>query len=425
MKYLLKGGKVYKDNTFQDLDILVEDDRIVSISREIIPDGDSYLIDCKDKIVIPGLIDVHVHLREPGFLYKETIRTGSMAGAHGGYTTICPMPNLNPTPDSIPNLQVELDAIEKDAVIHVLPFGTITVGEKGEQLSDIRGMADMVVGYSDDGHGVQSDDLMRQAMKEIAGLGKILSAHCEVNSLSGDGYIHDGEYARLHGHKGISSESEWAEIARDVQLSKETGCRFHVCHVSTKESVDIIRKAKAQGIDVTAETGPHYLVLSEKDLIDDGRFKMNPPLRGEDDKAALIEAVLDGTIDMIATDHAPHSKEEKSKGLRGSAMGITGLETSFPVLYTELVRTGVMSLEHLIKIMHDNPAERFGIGTCLREGDRADIAVFDLTTPFIIDPQTFHSKGKATPFEGKKVYGKCKLTMADGRIVWQDNTTEK
>ncbi len=425
MKYLLKSGKVYKDNTFQELDILVEDNRIVSISRDIIPDQDAYLIDCKDCIVIPGLIDVHVHLREPGFSYKETIRTGSMAGAHGGYTTICPMPNLDPTPDSIEHLEEELSIIRRDAVINVLPYGTISVGEKGEIMADLEGMCKNVVGYSDDGHGVQSDALMKEAMKRIAGLGKILSAHCEVNSLSKDGYIHDGEYARLHGHKGISSESEWAEIARDVELAGETGCRFHVCHVSTKESVEIIRKAKAAGIDVTAETGPHYLVLSEKDLIEDGRFKMNPPLRGEDDRQGLLEAICDGTLDMIATDHAPHSKEEKSKGLKDSAMGITGLETSFPVLYTDLVRAGVFSLEHLMKIMHDNPKKRFGIGTDINEGETADIAVFDIDEPYTIDPDTFLSKGKATPFEGRTVYGKCKLTMVNGRIVWEDNMIER
>ncbi len=366
-------------------------------------------------IIIPGLCDVHVHFREPGFSYKETIKTGALAAAAGGYTAVCTMPNLNPVPDSVDNLKKQTDIIKRDAQIKVLPYGSITVGELGEQLSDMSGLAESVCAFSDDGRGVQSEAMMRAAMLKAKSLGKIIAAHCEDNSLLFGGYIHDGRYAKAHGHKGISSESEYKQIERDLALAKETGCAYHVCHISTKESVDLIRKAKAEGVDVTCETGPHYLVLCEDDLIEDGRFKMNPPLRSREDKAALIEGILDGTIDMIATDHAPHSDEEKGRGLSKSAMGIVGLETAFPVLYTELVRKGVITLEKLCELMSKNPAQRFNIDIS------GDYTVFDISEEYEINPAEFKTAGRATPFAGKRVYGKCILTVAGGRIVYNSN----
>lgn len=360
-------------------------------------------------IIVPGLCDVHVHFREPGFSYKETIRSGSLAAKAGGYTTVCTMPNLNPVPDSLENLKIQLDIIEKDAAVRVLPYGAITKGELGKELSDMEAMAPYVCAFSDDGHGVQNDEMMRAAMLKAKSLGKIIAAHCEDNSLLNGGYIHDGEYCRAHGHKGISSESEYRQIERDLRLAEEAGASYHVCHISTKESVQLIRDAKKRGVDVTCETGPHYLVLCDEDLQEDGRFKMNPPLRSRADKEALIEGILDGTIDMIATDHAPHSKEEKSRGLQGSAMGIVGLETAFPVLYTELVRKGVIALEKLIELMSINPRKRFGIT------EDPGFAVFEIATPYTIDPDGFKTMGRATPFAGWEVYGKCEFVGYDER----------
>ena len=368
--------------------------------------------DSSEYVIFPGFCDVHVHFREPGFSYKETIATGSRAAARGGYTAVCTMPNLNPVPDSVENLGVQRCLIEETACIHVYPYGAITVGEQGEALSDLEGMAPDVVGFSDDGRGVQSDDLMRQAMLRAKALGKPIVAHCEVNSLLRGGYIHDGDYAKAHGHRGICSESEWGQIARDLQLVKETGCAYHVCHVSAKESVALIRKAKAEGLDVTCETGPHYLVMDDSDLQEDGRFKMNPPLRGEDDREALIQGILDGTIDMIATDHAPHSAEEKSRGLEKSAFGIVGIETAFPILYTCLVKPGILSLNKLLELLCVNPRRRFGLplGT--------DYSIWDLNAAYPIDPKDFLSKGRATPFAGWQVNGKCIATICDGKLVY-------
>lgn len=360
-------------------------------------------------IIVPGLCDVHVHFREPGFSYKETIRSGSLAAKAGGYTTVCTMPNLNPVPDSLENLKIQLDIIEKDAAVRVLPYGAITKGELGKELSDMEAMAPYVCAFSDDGHGVQNDEMMRAAMLKAKSLGKIIAAHCEDNSLLNGGYIHDGEYCRAHGHKGISSESEYRQIERDLRLAEEAGASYHVCHISTKESAQLIRDAKKRGVDVTCETGPHYLVLCDEDLQEDGRFKMNPPLRSRADKEALIEGILDGTIDMIATDHAPHSKEEKSRGPQGSAMGIVGLETAFPVLYTELVRKGVITLEKLIELMSINPRKRFGIT------EDPGFAVFEIATPYTIDPDGFKTMGRATPFAGWEVYGKCEFVGYDER----------
>ena len=368
--------------------------------------------DSSEYVIFPGFCDVHVHFREPGFSYKETIATGSRAAARGGYTAVCTMPNLNPVPDSVENLRVQRRLIEETACIHVYPYGAITIGEQGEALSDLEGMAPDVVGFSDDGRGVQSDDLMRQAMLRAKALGKPIVAHCEVNSLLRGGYIHDGDYAKAHGHRGICSESEWGQIARDLQLVKETGCAYHVCHVSAKESVALIRKAKAEGLDVTCETGPHYLVMDDSDLQEDGRFKMNPPLRGEDDREALIYGILDGTIDMIATDHAPHSAEEKSRGLEKSAFGIVGIETAFPILYTCLVKPGILSLNKLLELLCVNPRRRFGLplGT--------DYSIWDLNAAYPIDPKDFLSKGRATPFAGWQVNGKCIATICDGKLVY-------
>ena len=368
--------------------------------------------DSSEYVIFPGFCDVHVHFREPGFSYKETIATGSRAAARGGYTAVCTMPNLNPVPDSVENLGVQRRLIEETACIHVYPYGAITIGEQGEALSDLEGMAPDVVGFSDDGRGVQSDDLMRQAMLRAKALGKPIVAHCEVNSLLRGGYIHDGDYAKAHGHRGICSESEWGQIARDLQLVKETGCAYHVCHVSAKESVALIRKAKAEGLDVTCETGPHYLVMDDSDLQEDGRFKMNPPLRGKEDREALIHGILDGTIDMIATDHAPHSAEEKSRGLEKSAFGIVGIETAFPILYTCLVKPGILSLNKLLELLCVNPRRRFGLplGT--------DYSIWDLNAAYAIDQKDFLSKGRATPFAGWQVNGKCIATICDGKLVY-------
>ena len=368
--------------------------------------------DSSEYVIFPGFCDVHVHFREPGFSYKETIATGSRAAARGGYTAVCTMPNLNPVPDSVGNLEVQRRLIRETDCIHVYPYGAITVGEQGGVLSDLEGMAPHVVGFSDDGRGVQSDDLMRQAMLRAKALGKPIVAHCEVNSLLRGGYIHDGDYAKRNGHRGICSESEWGQIARDLELVKETGCAYHVCHVSAKESVALIRKAKAEGLDVTCETAPHYLVMDDSDLQEDGRFKMNPPLRGKEDREALLQGILDGTIDMIATDHAPHSAEEKSRGLEKSAFGIVGIETAFPILYTYLVKPGILSLDKLLALLCVNPRRRFGLplGT--------DYSVWDLNAAYPIDPEDFLSKGRATPFAGWQVNGKCIATVCDGKLAY-------
>ena len=364
--------------------------------------------------ISPSFVDVHVHFREPGFAYKETIKTGSAAAAAGGYTCVGAMPNLNPVPDSPEHLQEELDIISRDAIIDVKPYASITVGRKGLEVVDIAALKDKVIGFSDDGSGVQDDRVMRKAMEAIAAEGAVLAAHCEDNTLLRGGYIHDGRYAAAHSHRGICSESEWRQIARDLELAGETGCKYHVCHISTKESVDIIRRAKDRGVDVSCETGPHYLLLCEDDLQEDGRFKMNPPLRSSEDRAALIEGIKDGTIDMIATDHAPHSALEKSKGLEGSAMGIVGLETAFPVLYTGLVRRGIITLDRLIELMALNPRYRFGIP--MDEGDKV---ILDLETPFTIDSSEFKSMGRSTPFEGMQVWGRCEETIYKGKTVYK------
>ena len=364
-------------------------------------------------VVLPGFCDVHVHFREPGFSYKETIASGSRAAAHGGYTTVATMPNLNPVPDSREHLRAQLDRIRSDAVIHVVPYGALTVGEKGEEMADLAGMAPDVVAFSDDGRGVQGEKMMLSLMERAKSLGKIIAAHCEDNALLRGGYIHDGEYAAAHGHKGICSESEWGQLQRDLRLAEKTGCAYHVCHISTKESVDLIRKAKARGVNVTCETGPHYLIFSDRDLQESGWWKMNPPLRSEDDRQALIEGLLDGTIDMIATDHAPHSPEEKSRGLQDSAFGIVGLETAFPAMYTCLVKKGILSMEKLMELMAVNPRKRFG----LPFGD--GFSVWNLEEARRVDPDRFLSMGRATPFAGMELFGVNYLTFCNGKIAYK------
>lgn len=388
-------------------------EKIRAFAEKFVADGGLSPVISKKYIIVPGLCDVHVHFREPGFSYKETIASGSAAAAHGGYTAVCTMPNLDPVPDSAEHLQVQLDAIKRGAAIKVLPYGAITVGEKGEKLADMKAISDKVCAFSDDGKGVQNDEMMREAMTAAKRLGKIIAAHCEDNFLLLGGYIHDGEYARMHGHRGISSASEYKQIERDLRLAEETGCAYHVCHISTKESVELIRQAKARGVDVTSETAPHYLVLCDEDMQEDGRFKMNPPLRSREDKQALIEGIKDGTIDMIATDHAPHSAEEKGRGLEKSLMGIVGLETAFPVLYTELVTKNIITFDRLVELMSFKPKERFGIDT------NNDFAVFDISEAYKIDPKDFLSMGRATPFAGREVFGRCLLTVHNEKVVYK------
>lgn len=419
-RFVIKGCEVFTDGRFVPSDVEVDGGIVSRVEPGIVPAQGIPVFNFDNCRIVPGLVDVHVHLREPGFSYKETMATGTAAAARGGYTAVCAMPNLNPVPDCAEHLAAELEAIRRGASVAVYPYGALTVGERGEEMADIAVLAGSVAAFSDDGRGVQSADMMRECMRAVAGTGKILAAHCEVNALLNGGYIHDGEYARAHGHRGICSESEWREVERDLSLAAETGCAFHVCHVSTKESVELIRQAKRRGVDVTAETAPHYLLLTDADLQEDGRFKMNPPLRGEADRAALIEALLDGTIDMIATDHAPHSAEEKSRGLEKSAMGVVGLECAFAVLYTGLVETGVLTLERLTELMSCAPARRFKLpGGEIKAGSPANLAVFDTDTEYTIDPAEFASMGRATPFEGWRVKGKCLMTVCAGRTVWK------
>lgn len=403
MELIFKNCLEYVDGAFVKTD-----------EKRIVSDGGSASIFISDCVIFPAFCDVHVHLREPGFFYKETILTGTKASARGGYSDVFSMPNLNPVPDNVDNINKQWEIINKDAVINVHPFASITVGQKGEQLVDFESLAPYCAGFSDDGKGVQSEEMMREAMIKAKTLGKIISAHCEDNSLLLGGYIHDGEYAKAHGHRGICSESEWGPIKRDLRLAKETGCKYHVCHISTKESVELIREAKKQGIDVTCETGPHYLVLNDSNLKEEGRFKMNPPLRSREDMEALIEGLTDGTIDMIATDHAPHSTEEKSKGLEKSAFGVVGIETAFQVMYTHFVKTGIISLEKLVEVMAINPRKRFDVPL------NNSYTVWNLNKQITVDPNEFLSMGKATPFEGDKLYGECMLTVANGKIVYNE-----
>lgn len=421
MTTLIKGALCYQGDKFKQFDVLIKDGKIDTLGTSISENGVDRVFFAQDKYLIPGFVDVHVHLRQPGFSYKETIKTGTQSAAAGGYTAVCSMPNVDPVPDCIQGIKAQTDIIEKDAVINVYPFASITKGRKGcGELVDFDALKDAAVGFSDDGTGVQDGSDMYEAMKRCAKIGKIISAHCEVNSLLNGGYIHDGEYCKEHNHKGICSASEYEQIERDCLLAQRTGVHYHVCHISTKESVDIIRRAKADGINVTCETGPHYLTMSDADLQEDGRFKMNPPLRSIEDKRALVEGVIDGTIDVIATDHAPHSKEEKSKGLAKSAMGVVGLETSFGVLNTKLVKTNIITLEKLVYMMSVRPREIFNLaGGKIAEGEVADLALLDIDKEWTVNPDEFYSMGKATPFDGWKLQGKNVLTICKGEIVYE------
>ncbi|MCR5207566.1 MAG: dihydroorotase [Eubacterium sp.] len=421
MTLLIKNAFVFSGNGFEKKDVIIENNFISAVGASLSVEAVDCVFDCSGKYLIPGFVDVHVHLREPGFSYKETIKRGTEAAALSGYTAVCTMPNVNPVPDSVEGIKAQTDIIRKDAIIKVYPFASITKGRKGEgELVDFSSLKDLAVGFSDDGCGVQTAELMEKAMTECASLGKIISAHCEVNELLNGGYIHDGEYAKKHNHKGICSESEWVQIKRDCELAEKTGCQYHVCHISTKESVEIIRAAKKRGVKVTCETAPHYLTLCDNDLLEDGRFKMNPPLRSDEDRRALLQGVIDGTIDVIATDHAPHSNEEKSRGLKDSAMGVVGLETAFPVLYTKLVKTGIITLEKLVYMMSVRPRKIFSLGTGrIEKGEIADLAVIDLECLRKINSNEFLSKGKATPFEGWEVYGKNILTLCEGEVVYE------
>ena len=420
-RIVLKGGRVFSGGKSFEADVVVCGDRIAEVTPEaaILP-GDK-VVDCRGRWVTAGLVDLHVHLREPGFSSKETIATGTAAAAHGGFTTVCAMPNLEPAPDSLENLRRETAIIERDAVVKVLPYATITRRRAGREIVDFAALRPYVAAFSDDGSGVQDDDMMLAAMRAAAANDCIIAAHCEVNSLLHGGYIHDGAYAAAHGHKGISSESEWRQIERDIKLAEQTGCRYHVCHISTKESVALIRDAKRSGVRITCETGPHYLTMCDADLREEGRFKMNPPIRSAADRNALIEGVQDGTIDVIATDHAPHTAEEKSRGLAGSAMGVVGLETSFAVIYTKLVMAGIISPERMIELMAEAPRRIFALGGGLAAGEKADIAVFDLDNEFTVDPATFLSKGRSTPFEGWRLHGQTILTLVDGRTAYRND----
>ncbi|MGN1018969.1 MAG: dihydroorotase [Aristaeellaceae bacterium] len=420
MRMLLKGGLVYDEGRLLPMDLVVEDGVVSARGSGLSAEGADHVFELNGLAVFPGFVDVHVHLREPGFSYKETIRTGTMACARGGYTQVCAMPNLNPAPDSDEHLRVQEEIIARDAVIGVTPYAAITLGQRGEgELTDMAALAPRVAGFSDDGRGVKDEATMRQAMRRCKEARSLIAAHCEDTGLiPPGGAIHDGAYARAHGIPGIPSESEWKPIERDLRLAKETGCRYHVCHVSCRESVELIRRAKEEGVDVTCETGPHYLLLCQDDLRDEGRFKMNPPLRDAADRDALVQGVLDGTIDMIATDHAPHSAEEKSRGLAKSAMGVVGIESAFPLMYTCFVETERMPLQQLIRLMAEAPRARFGLGGGIGLGQRAELTVFDLNAREKIDPAAFLSKGRATPFEGWEVHAACRLTITGERIAY-------
>ena len=419
LNLLLKNGTVYYQGKMQKVDVLIQNGVVCKIDRDIQADG-CPVIDSSKFNIIPGLADVHVHLREPGFSYKETILTGTKAAAKGGFTLVAAMPNLNPVPDSAEHLKIELDRIEKNRVIKVLPYGSITVGEKGKELRDMAGMAKDVIAFSDDGKGVQNSEMMERAMTVAKELNKPIVAHCEVESLLNGGYIHDGEYAKLHGHKGISSASEYEEVIRDINLSEKTGCQFHACHISTKESVDAIRQAKAKGLKVSGETGPHYLAFTDMDLQESGNWKMNPPIRSEEDRQALIKGVQDGTIECIITDHAPHSREEKSKGLAGSSMGVVGLETSFAAVNTYMVEKGYISFEKLVEVMSINPRKIFGLESGIQIGKPADITIVDPKAKWAVNPEEFISMGKATPFAGKTLTGKVIATIYNGDFAYSE-----
>lgn len=421
----IKNGRVWNGAELVEGNVLVDNGSISAVGPDISSHADCHVIDASGAAVLPGLVDVHVHLREPGYSYKETIADGTRAAAHGGFTTVCTMPNLNPAPDTPEHLRQQLDIIRRDACIEVKPYATITRLRMGNEPVDYAALAQSVAGFSDDGTGVQDGEVMRRAMEKIAKTGEVLAAHCEVDSLLRGGYIHDGEYARAHGHRGICSESEWREVERDINLSRETGCRLHICHVSTKESVELVRRAKQEGLPVTCETGAHYLAFCDTDLQEDGRFKMNPPLRAASDRDALLRGIADGTIDCIASDHAPHSAEEKSRGLEKSAMGVTGIELSLPAVYTYAVKPGHITFARMIELMADAPRRIFNIGGGIHPGDRADLTIVDFNSKFTVSRDMFLSRGKATPFEGKELWGAVRATLAGGKIVYEQNAQKQ
>lgn len=416
---VIKGAKVWYDGAFRTADVRIRDGILVEIASDIEPAEGEDVKEAEGKHLLPGLVDMHVHLREPGYGYKETISSGTRAAARGGFTTVCPMPNLNPAPDTLDNLREQLSIIERDAFIDVRPYATITMARKGDELVDYEALAPYVAGFSDDGTGVQSAEVMEAAMARIAPTGKLLAAHCEVESLLNGGYIHDGEWAKARGHRGICSESEWGEVKRDIEIAERTGCRLHICHISTKESVELIRQAKQRCVSVTCETAPHYLVLCDEDMKEEGRFKMNPPLRARADMEALRRGVADGTIDVIATDHAPHSAEEKSKGLEKSAMGVVGIETSLAAIYTFMVGGGVIGLEQMVRLMSLNARALLGMGGGIILGEKIDATLVDFRTEFNVEPDKFLSKGRSTPFEGMRMRGEVELTIAAGRVVYE------
>ena len=417
---LLTKAKVLTKNGIKDTNLLIENGKISKFLEDLPVEFSGKIYDISSCYVVPSFVDMHVHLREPGFGYKETIKSGTMAAAAGGFTTVCPMPNVNPAPDTLDNLNVQLDIIKNSAIVNVIPFATITRGRDGKELVDYQSLSPYVAGFSDDGTGVQSEEIMKKAMEGITPTGKLLSAHCEVESLVKGGYIHEGKYAKIHNHKGINSESEWKEVERDIKLSEETGCRLHICHISTKETVDLIREAKLKGLKVTCETGPHYLSFNDEDLQEHGRFKMNPPIRSKADRDALRQGLIDGTIDVIATDHAPHSEEEKSKGLEKSAMGVVGLETAFSAVYTTMVASGLMSFERLVEVMSVRPRQLLGLPPMphLEEGMTADLVILNLDEKYIVNPDNFKSLGKASPYSGLTLQGKIKMTIYNGNPVY-------
>lgn len=418
---IIKGATIVGGSTE---DIAIANGIIVKRASEITPEDGDTVINAAGLVAAPAFVDVHVHLREPGFGYKERIATGTAAAARGGYSTVCSMPNLNPVPDTVETLGVQLDIIRRDAKIEVLPYAAITIGRKGEELVDIAALQDKVCAFSDDGSGVQHDAMMERAMAEAAKHDALIAAHCEVEELLRGGYIHDGEYARKHGHKGICSESEWEQVRRDIEIAEKLGCRYHVCHISTKETVELVRQAKARGAKVTCETGPHYLIFTDMDLEEDARWKMNPPLRSAEDRAALIEGIKDGTIDMIATDHAPHTVEEKSRGLKDSAMGVVGLETAFAALNTHLVRKGIITLERLVELMSINPRRVFRIEGGIEVGNRADIVLLDVERQWRVDSTKFLSMGKISMFDGREMVGDVAMTIHRGNVVYDNNTKQ-
>jgi dihydroorotase len=417
MNCVLKDGLVYLDEGFIRANVFIRGGVVTAIGDGA-PSPDDRVINCTGLHIFPGFTDVHVHVREPGFSYKETIKTGTLAAARGGFTHVCSMPNLSPVPDTLEHVKSQLDIIQQDACIRVTPYASITMAQQGKALVDMRVLSPYVAGFSDDGRGVQQTEMMKSAMKMARSVGALIAAHCEVESLLKGGYIHDGEYAKVHHHKGIPSESEWEEIRRDIELARETGCKFHVCHISCKESVDLIRQAKKEGVDISCETAPHYLALDDSQLQEDGRFKMNPPIRSPRDREALIEGLLDGTIDMIATDHAPHSEEEKSRGLEKSLNGVVGLETSFAVMYTTLVKPGVLPLHRLVDLMSVAPNSRFGFP---QDFLQETFTLFDTDSQFTVCPADFLSKGKSTPFAGMELNGRCLATVYQGKTVWMDH----